>query len=692
MNALAPASGVPQLGKYELLEEIGHGGMATVYRARDRRLGREVAVKVIHKHLRENDEVGTRFIAEARAAAKLRHPGIVEVFDVSSESDGERFLVAELLRGSTLRKLLLQHRQMPAEIGAAIVLSLCEALEHAHAAAIIHRDIKPENVLVELPTDREKSPAGIPPAADSGPGLRSNDPRDKPEESSVVRLLGAASSPEIHARASDPLRESERSRRSQPDREGSRKIRAATKGVVIKLTDFGIAKILDAQSVTSTGQVLGSPAHMAPEQIEGGEVDSRTDVFGLGVLMYECLVGHLPFEGKNPAQVLRKVLDGTFSQADRERPAVGGRWARIVAQALCRDAALRTATPALLGEQIRGELEALGVTDPPAEINAYFADASGYAAAHVQRLVPILLARAEEARKAGDVQGAAADCNRALAFCPNDLSIVKRISSLHRAAGKRLLVQRAGAIVAGSVALGCAAFGIARALKVRGSERAEGSPAESLTAAAAPFAPSPPVAGLSAMPGVADGRASPSASPASSVVATRPRGTPVVVPSPLPPPAMPPGVRTVKFLLSPLGAKLLVDGQPINWFGGTVTLSPGPHQVTAFMEGSKCCKNLEASVHVQPPPAASPELIQNIPLPLEILPATVTLAGAPPNGQFVCPRINLSGFAGATMKIKLNEPVWSGNCQFSTSIDKPARVSGVVIRAGEMTPIPWPID
>src|SRR5204862_4264419 len=80
--------------------------------------------------------------------------------------------------------------------------------------------------------------------------------------------------------------------------------------VFVKLTDFGIAKLLDAQGVTSTGQVLGSPAHMAPEQIEGGEVDGRADVFGLGVLLYECMVGHLPFEGNNPAQVLRRVLDG----------------------------------------------------------------------------------------------------------------------------------------------------------------------------------------------------------------------------------------------------------------------------------------------------------------------------------------------------------------------------------------------
>ena len=171
MALSARESGFPALEKYELLEEIGHGGMATVYRARDPRLGREVAVKVIHRHLRENGEVGTRFVAEARAAAKLHHPAIVEVFDVSGEDDRERFIVAELIRGTTLRKVLEQHREMPAEVGACIVLTLCEALEHAHAAAIVHRDIKPENVLVELPGDRAAaSGKNGSPSSDPGSG------------------------------------------------------------------------------------------------------------------------------------------------------------------------------------------------------------------------------------------------------------------------------------------------------------------------------------------------------------------------------------------------------------------------------------------------------------------------------------------------------------------------------------------
>src|SRR5580700_4483553 len=137
MEASAARSRLPELAKYEVLEEIGHGGMATVYRARDRRLGREVAIKVIHPHLRDSKEVVSRFNTEARAVAKLRHPNIVEVFDVSEADDEEQYLVAELLRGTTLRKLLQDKRPMPPEVAAAIALELLGALSHAHAAGVV---------------------------------------------------------------------------------------------------------------------------------------------------------------------------------------------------------------------------------------------------------------------------------------------------------------------------------------------------------------------------------------------------------------------------------------------------------------------------------------------------------------------------------------------------------------------------
>jgi len=258
--------------------------MATVYRARDRRLAREVAVKIIHRHLRENQEVARRFVSEARAVAKLRHPNIVEVYDVSDAGDDERYLVVELVRGTTLRKLIASHEYLPPEIAAIIGVEIAAAVDHAHGLGVIHRDIKPENVLVATP---------VPGGAD-----------ERASDSDV------------------PL---------------------------IKITDFGIAKLLDAQGVTSTGQVLGSPAHMAPEQIEGGDVSARADVFGLGVLLYEALVGRLPFDGKNPAQVLRRVLEGTFTPPDKARPTVGARLSAIVSKALAHDVADRYASAAELG-------------------------------------------------------------------------------------------------------------------------------------------------------------------------------------------------------------------------------------------------------------------------------------------------------------------------------------------------------
>ena len=113
---IVPVEQPPELDKYQVLEEIGHGGMATVYRAKDRRLGRDVAVKVIHKHLRESAEVAARFVSEARAVAKLKHQNIVEVYDVSDEDDPERYLVVELVEGTTLRKLLAEQGHLPAEI------------------------------------------------------------------------------------------------------------------------------------------------------------------------------------------------------------------------------------------------------------------------------------------------------------------------------------------------------------------------------------------------------------------------------------------------------------------------------------------------------------------------------------------------------------------------------------------------
>jgi serine/threonine-protein kinase len=438
----AARSRLPQLAKYEVLEEIGHGGMATVYRARDRRLGREVAVKVIHPHLRDSKEVVSRFNTEARAVAKLRHPNIVEVFDVSETDDEEQYLVVELLRGTTLRKLLQGKRAMPPEVAAAIALELLGALAHANGLGVIHRDIKPENVLLE-----HRPPASV--AAE----------------------------------------------RTTPAPSGDR--------VVVKLTDFGIAKLLDAQGVTSTGQVLGSPAHMAPEQIEGGDVDARADVFGMGVLLYECMVGHLPFEGNNPAQVLRRVLDGHYPEPASERPVIGNRWGAVLDRALAHLPAERFPDADAMRDAVVAELERLGVPQPRRELEAWLDDPEAYDKAHAARMIEKLCALAAAARKQGDSLAAAADYNRALAHAPDDPQLLRIVAGLNRAEARARMMRRATAVLGLMVGLGAVAFGVGRVVQhyragIRPVPEAQTVPVTSgrglLASAAAPSASVPPSA------------------------------------------------------------------------------------------------------------------------------------------------------------------------------------------------------
>jgi serine/threonine-protein kinase len=382
------------LGRYEIREELGHGGMATVYRAHDPRLERDVALKVIHHHLRDNAEIATRFKHEAKAVAKLKHRSIVEIYDVPDAEDGERFLVAEFVDGPSLRKYLQTAQKerrsdrapvMPPEIAAAIILQVLSALSAAHAEGIIHRDVKPENILV----------AG----------------------------LGAPTS----LRPSDPAR-------SAP---------------VAKLTDFGIAKILDAVGMTSTGQILGSPAHMAPEQIEGGDVTTRVDVFATGVLFYELLTGCLPFDGKNPAQVIRRVLDGNFTPAERVTPQVGGRWSALVGAMLARDPEKRPGSTEEVAASIERELEAMGMSDANRELVEYLRDPTGIHDRWGERVKPILLARANRARDAGDVVGAAHDLNRALAYDPSDPRLVRAVGSIRARERRARTIRRAAPLVLG---------------------------------------------------------------------------------------------------------------------------------------------------------------------------------------------------------------------------------------------------
>jgi serine/threonine-protein kinase len=571
---------VPVLAKYDVLEELGHGGMATVYRAHDKRLGRDVAIKVLHPHLRESSEIAHRFSVEAKAVAKLRHANIVEVFDVSSEDDHEQYLVVELVRGPTLRRLLQQRGALPPEIGASIVMELLSGVAHAHAAGVVHRDVKPENVLIEH--------------------------RARPADPSTTTPAPTSGSP------------------SSQDAE-RRSVSGAGERVAVKLTDFGIAKLLDAQGVTSTGQVLGSPAHMAPEQIEGGEVDGRADVFGLGVLMYECLVGHLPFLGNNPAQVLRRVLDGVYAPAERERAIVGKVWSEIVDRALARRVEARFPDAVAMREAIGAELDRLGMGPPRVEIEAWLDDPAAWTAAHDERLIQHLCASGAAARKRGGAVAAAADYNRALAYAPNDPSVLKVVSSMQRSEARARLARRAAPLVLGALVLGSGAYFVTKAF--RPAPDVEDTPAALAPTEAVVKTRSPPPR-TSRAPSATSASTGASGSTSPRVIAT-----PVVASKPV--------SRAVSFesLSPPFGVQMSIDGAPPVEVDRTkpFSLDDKAHTLVFTCRGDLCVPKTIAVVTGT----------QNVALAVELAvpPATLVVDGDPTHSYGITeiPTVNVPG-------------------------------------------------
>lgn len=582
-----------------------------MYRARDRRLGREVAVKLIHAHLRENTEVAARFVSEARAVARLRHPNVVEVFDVSDENEPERYLVVELVRGTTLRALLTQHKALSAELTAAIGLEVASALSHAHAQGIVHRDVKPENVLIDLT------------AAGSGP-------TDHP--------AGA---------------------------------------VRVKLTDFGIAKLLDAQGVTSTGQVLGSPAHMAPEQIEGGDVGPRADVFALGVMLYECMVGRLPFDGKNPAQVLRRVLEGSYPPAARENPRVGSRYGDVLAKALERDAADRYESIEAFAEALRTELERVGIKDPHREIERFLGDPAGYAKAVEPELVEGLVASGERARAEGDVPLAAAQFNRALAYRPGDPELVRRATRLARNARLVTLLKY------GSAAAVCAVAVTGGVAWLRGGRTPVPLPVQSIVRSLEKAAAAPSAASRAALPAP------------SAAVEEKQHGKLAVSRRPptiqaLPPRATKPAAtRNVRIDLDgPKGGYLMLDGvREDNWYKSTgIEVSVGSHVFEFVPLEPDCCKPPVPVTHVVPEGEGS----DHVSLRLELKDARLVVDVAP-SGLLRCPTFFAGDFQVPGRKsIPMSRLNAAGPCTLTPSAGGSPITKEVSLTAGQNAEIPWP--
>lgn len=293
-----------KLGKYEISERLGRGGMAEVYRAYHVNLDRFVAIKVLHAFLADDPEFKTRFEKEARNIAKLKHANIVQVYDFDFDDESESYyMVMELVEGPTLKerlfKLAEQGKLLPVAEAIRIVKQAAGALAYAHSQSMVHRDVKPGNLMLEH-------------------------------------------------------------------------------GERVVLTDFGIAKIVTGAQFTSTGGMVGTPAYMAPEQGLGEPGDERSDLYSLGVILFQLLTGRLPYDADTPLAVILKHLNEPVPSARDYRPDLPESIDNVVTRLMSKDPATRYQNANELIAELEQleqtlDLSALGtaplptVTKPPVE-------------------------------------------------------------------------------------------------------------------------------------------------------------------------------------------------------------------------------------------------------------------------------------------------------------------------------------
>ncbi|MCU0644760.1 MAG: serine/threonine protein kinase, partial [bacterium] len=219
------------ISHYKILEKIGEGGMGVIYKARDNKLKRTVALKFLHPHTIDDKEKRARFFLEAQAAAALNHPNICTIYEIDETTTDDRqiFIAMEYVAGQNLQQKIVAG-SLKFEQALDIAIQTAEGLSEAHAKGVIHRDIKSANIMV---TDKGQ----------------------------------------------------------------------------VKITDFGLAKLTAGAKITRDGKTLGTMAYISPEQARGGTVDHRTDIWSLGVILYEMITGQLPFEGVSEVAMVISVLN-----------------------------------------------------------------------------------------------------------------------------------------------------------------------------------------------------------------------------------------------------------------------------------------------------------------------------------------------------------------------------------------------
>jgi eukaryotic-like serine/threonine-protein kinase len=240
-------------GRFRLDEQVGSGGMSTVYRAFDETLERTVAIKLMHRSLSGDPQQLERFRREARAAARLSHPHVVTVID-AGEDDGHPYIVFEFVDGETLKGRIKRLERLPVPEAVAYGIEIGRALGAAHAERLVHRDVKPQNVLID------------------------------------------------------------------PDGRA-------------KVTDFGIARSLEDGGLTATGRVLGTTDYVSPEQALGEDVTAESDIYSLGIVLYEMVTGDLPFKAESQVGVAMKHVQDPMPDVQLRRPEVSAALAAVIERA-----------------------------------------------------------------------------------------------------------------------------------------------------------------------------------------------------------------------------------------------------------------------------------------------------------------------------------------------------------------------
>ena len=267
------------INQYKIINRLGGGGMGEVYLAEDTRLRRKVALKLLSQDITKNEDWVLRFGQEARAASSLNHPNIITIYEVG-QTEESHFISTEFIEGVTLRQYLKQNSVATSEV-LDIVLQISGALVAAHGAGIIHRDIKPENVMLR--------PDGYIKVVDFGLAKFTEQPRSPGASRSDPNAITEPNANEV----------------------------ALNEGIN-----------------TSPGMVMGTISYMSPEQATGNDVDARTDVFSLGVVLYEMLAGRLPFEGKNPNEIIGSIIHKKPRPLARFAPDIPPELERIVEKSL----------------------------------------------------------------------------------------------------------------------------------------------------------------------------------------------------------------------------------------------------------------------------------------------------------------------------------------------------------------------